>query len=160
MLIFLYCLFIVVSCTSHLWSPVGWIIHRLCEQYRYWLWRRKGNIIIIVPEPSPALSLSHTLSSVARSADFPASVEDFCCNFFSVRAVNNILCRAASLRHWCAQCCYLRLSGSHHPPIAHGKEKGERATAQTENKWGRLTWLTWLSHRNALFHRTLSLGNH
>lgn len=91
MLSCLYCLFIIPLCTSNLLSPVGCIPHRLCEQYRYRQWIRRSNIIIIVPDPPPGLSLS-----VARSADFLASGEDCCCNFSSVWAVNNILCGAAS----------------------------------------------------------------
>lgn len=44
-----------------------------------------------MPDPPPGLC-----RSVAMSADFPASGEHSCCNFALVRAVNNILCRAAS----------------------------------------------------------------
>lgn len=87
----LYHPFIILLCTSSLLSSLDWIPHLLCEQYRYRQWIRRSNIIIIVPDPPPGLSLS-----VARSADFPASREDCCCNFSSVWAVNNILCRAAS----------------------------------------------------------------
>lgn len=86
----LYCLFIILLCTSNLLSPVGWILHRLCEQYRYRQWIKESNIIIIVPDPPPGLSLS-----VARSANFPASGENCCCNFSPVWAIN-ILCAAAS----------------------------------------------------------------
>lgn len=95
--------------------------HMLCEQYRYRQWIRRGNIIIIVPDPPPDFS-----QSVARSADFPASVEDSCCNFSSVWAVNNILCRAASHISTDAHAAVISVSGclpldSHHPPFAHGR---------------------------------------
>lgn len=115
------CLFIILWCASNLLSPVGWIPHRLSEQYRYWLWIRRSNIIIIVPDPPPGLCLS-----VARSADSPASGEDCCCNFSSVRAVNNILCGAASHTVTDAHSAVILCSGSlppdsHHPPLAHGR---------------------------------------
>ena len=121
MLTCLYCLFIILLCTSNLLSPVGWIPHRLCEQYRYRQWIRGSNIIIIVPDPPPGPS-----QSVARSADFPASGEDCSCNFSSVWAVNNILCRAASHTVIDAHIAVISGSGflppdSHHPPLAHGR---------------------------------------
>lgn len=82
------------SCSRNL-SSVGWIHHRLCEQYRYRQWIRESNTIIIVPDPPPGFSLS-----IARSAYFPASWEKhWSCNFSSVWAVN-ILCRAVSHCHW------------------------------------------------------------
>lgn len=113
----LYCLFIILLCTSNLLSPVVWIPPGLCEQYRYRQWIRGSNIIIIVPDPPPGLSLS-----VARSADFPASGEDCCCNFSSVWAVNNILCGAASHTVIDAHIAVISGSGSlppdsHHPPL-------------------------------------------
>lgn len=90
------------SCSRNLLSSVGWIHHRLCEQYRYRQWIRESNTIIIVPDPPPSFSLS-----IARSAYFPASWEkDWSSNFSSVWAVN-ILCRAVSHCHWGTRCCYL-----------------------------------------------------
>lgn len=84
----LYCFFIILLCTKNLLSPVGWNLHRPCEQYRYGQWVKESNIIIIEPDPPPGLSLS-----VARSANSPASGEE--CNFSPVWAIN-ILCAAAS----------------------------------------------------------------
>lgn len=117
----LYCSFIILLCTRNLLSPLDWIPQRLCEQYRYWQWIRGSNIIIIVPDPPPGLPLS-----VARSADFPASGEDCCCNFSSVWAVNNILCEAANHTVSDAHSSVISGSGSlppdsHHPPLAHGR---------------------------------------
>lgn len=113
----LYCLFIILPCTSNLLSP-GWFPHMLCGQYRYRQWISGSNIIIIVPDSPPGLSLS-----VARSADFPASEEDCCC---SVWAVNNILCSAASHTVIDAHGAVITDSGSlppdsHQPPLAHGR---------------------------------------
>lgn len=140
----LYCLFIIPLCTRNLLSPVSWIPHRLCEQYRYRQWIRRSNIIIIVPDPPPGLSLS-----VARSADFPASGEDCCCNFSSVWAVNNILCEAASHTVIDAHSAVISSAGSL-PPDSHtlplptggtctswgerGKNRGERVTAHTKRQ--------------------------
>lgn len=107
--------------TSNLLSLLGWIPQRLREQYRYWQWIRGSNIIIIVPDPPPGLPLS-----VARSAGFPASGEDCCCNFSSVWAVNNILCGAASHTVIDAHSAVISSSGSlppdsHYPSLAHGR---------------------------------------
>lgn len=85
----LYCFFIILLCTRNLLSPVGWILHRPCEQYRYWQWIKESNIIIIEPDPPTGLSLS-----VARSANSPASREECYCNFSPVWAIN--ISRAAA----------------------------------------------------------------
>lgn len=141
----LYCLFL---CTSNLLSPVVWIPHCLCGQYRYRQWIRRSNIIITVPEPPPGLTLC-----VARSADFPASGEDCCCNFSSVWAVNNILCGAASHTVTDAHSAVISGSGSlllhsHQPSLVHRrymcftrKEKG-RVTAHSKSHRGSFMFLT------------------
>lgn len=168
MLSCLYCLFIIPLCTSILLSPVSWITHMLCEQYRYRQWIRRSNIIIIVPDPPPGLSLS-----VARSADFPASGEDCCCNFSSVWAVNNILCGAASHAVTDAHSAVISSAGSlppssHTLPLPMGGtcvswgERGSEWLLIPKGNWEGFICLTWLPHYDTLCHKTLSvsLENH
>lgn len=156
----LYCLFIHFLCTSNLLSPLSWIPHTLCEQYRHREWIGRSNIIIIVPDPPPGLSLS-----VARSAGFPAWGEDCCCNFSSVWAVNNILCRAAS--HTIIDACSAGIWGSGSlppdfslPPSPCPREVHVHHEEGERWRGGRVTkkaqWkprvFTWLSHYDVPCH--------